>query len=274
MRVASNDNGTGNGGKSNGNGDKGAGRATTRAMTAAMTVAVMRVASNEEDDGAGWATTRAMVAASTMAAMRVASNKEGEGGKAMETVTRLAGEQRRRQWRGQWQWQQGWQARMPWPTAQPWWCSFLGWQLMRPLFLVGHVLSWRKRYVRNYVFAFCACGWGLSSSFHEIGGGKGMFLCFYVFWKQACGHPLKLLRKFAYKFQFLCIEYRTQIQNCLIGSYLKWEQPFHHPAVITSFSFVKWEWQWPPSRTSLQVHYLETRAPKTPNWLQTPHSID
>jgi hypothetical protein len=27
-------------------------------------------------------------------AMRVASNKEGEGGKAMKTVTRVAGEQR------------------------------------------------------------------------------------------------------------------------------------------------------------------------------------
>jgi hypothetical protein len=31
-RVASNDDGTGDGGKSNGNGDEGAGRATTRAM--------------------------------------------------------------------------------------------------------------------------------------------------------------------------------------------------------------------------------------------------
>ncbi len=38
-------------------------------------------------------TTRAMAAATTVAAMRVASNKEGEGGKAMETMTRLAGEQ-------------------------------------------------------------------------------------------------------------------------------------------------------------------------------------
>jgi hypothetical protein len=65
-RVASNDNGDGDGGKSNGDGDEGAGRATIRAMVAAMTVA----------------------------AMRVASDKEGEGGKAMETVTRLAGEQR------------------------------------------------------------------------------------------------------------------------------------------------------------------------------------
>jgi hypothetical protein len=65
-RVASHDNGNGDGGKSDGNGDKGAGRATMRAMTAARTVAAMRVASNEE----------------------------GEGGKAMEMVTRLAGEQR------------------------------------------------------------------------------------------------------------------------------------------------------------------------------------
>jgi hypothetical protein len=68
-RVGSNDNGDGNGGKSDGNGNKGAGRATTKAMAAATTVA----------------------------AMRVASNKEGESCKAMEMVTRLAGEQRQRQ---------------------------------------------------------------------------------------------------------------------------------------------------------------------------------
>ncbi len=67
-RVASDDDGDGDGGKSNGDGDKGAGRATMRAM----------------------------VAATTVAAMRVASNEEGEGGKAMETVTRLAGKQWRR----------------------------------------------------------------------------------------------------------------------------------------------------------------------------------
>ncbi len=64
-RLASNDDGDGNGGKSNGNGNEGAGQATTRVMAAAMTVA----------------------------AMRVVSDKEGEGGKAMETVTRLAGKQ-------------------------------------------------------------------------------------------------------------------------------------------------------------------------------------
>ncbi len=64
-RVASNDDGNGDGGKSNGDSDKGAGQVTTRAMAAAMTVAAMRVASDEE----------------------------GEGGKAMETVTRLAGKQ-------------------------------------------------------------------------------------------------------------------------------------------------------------------------------------
>jgi hypothetical protein len=52
-RVASNEDGAGNGGKSNGNGDKGAGQATRRVMAAATTVAVMRVASNEEDEGAG-----------------------------------------------------------------------------------------------------------------------------------------------------------------------------------------------------------------------------
>ena len=95
-RVASDDNGAGNGGKSDGNGNEGAGRATMRAMAAARTVAAMRVASNKEDKGAGQATTRAMAAATTVAAMRVASDKEGEGGNAMETVTRLAGEQRRR----------------------------------------------------------------------------------------------------------------------------------------------------------------------------------
>ncbi len=42
---------------------------------------------------AGQATTRAMVVATTVAVMRVASNKEGEGSKAMEMVTRLAGDQ-------------------------------------------------------------------------------------------------------------------------------------------------------------------------------------
>ncbi len=118
-RVASNDNGAGDGGKSNGDRDKGVGQATTRAIAAAMTVAAMRMASNEEDEGAGQATTRAMAAATTVAAMRVASNKEGEGGKAMETVTRLAGKQRRWQQRWQWRWRQGWRARMPWQTAPP-----------------------------------------------------------------------------------------------------------------------------------------------------------
>jgi hypothetical protein len=66
-RVASNDDGNGNGGKSNGKGKEGVGQATTRVMAAATTVA----------------------------AMRVASDKKGEGGKAMEMVTRLAGEQQR-----------------------------------------------------------------------------------------------------------------------------------------------------------------------------------
>ncbi len=73
-RVASDDDGDGDGGKSDGDGDKGAGQATTRAMAAATTVAAMRVASNEK----------------------------GEGGKAMETVTRLAGKQRQWQRRGLW----------------------------------------------------------------------------------------------------------------------------------------------------------------------------
>jgi hypothetical protein len=94
MRVASDDDGAGDGGKSDSNGDEGAGQAIMRAMAVATTVAAMRVASIEEDEGAGRVTTWAMAAATTVAAMRVASNKEGEGGKAMETVTRLAGEQR------------------------------------------------------------------------------------------------------------------------------------------------------------------------------------
>ncbi len=88
-RVASDDDGNGDGGKSDGNSDKGAGRATTREMAAAMTVAAMRVASDEE----------------------------GEGGKAMETVTRLAGKQRQRRQRGQWRWRRGWRARM-WAMAR------------------------------------------------------------------------------------------------------------------------------------------------------------
>ncbi len=76
-------------------GDKGAGRGTMRVMAVATTVAAMRMASNKEDKGGGRATTRAMAAVTTVVAMRVASDKEGEGGKAMEMVTRLAGEQRR-----------------------------------------------------------------------------------------------------------------------------------------------------------------------------------
>jgi hypothetical protein len=104
VKVASNDYCAGDSGKSNGDGDEDEGRATTRAMAAATTVVAMRVASNEEDKGAGQATTRVMAATTTVVAMRVASNKEGEGGKAMEMVTRLAGEQRQQQRRGQWQW--------------------------------------------------------------------------------------------------------------------------------------------------------------------------
>jgi hypothetical protein len=53
MRVASDDDGAGDGGKSDGDGNEGAGRATMRAMAAATTVSAMRVASNEEDEGAG-----------------------------------------------------------------------------------------------------------------------------------------------------------------------------------------------------------------------------
>jgi hypothetical protein len=64
-RMASDDDGNGDGGKSDGDGDEGAGRATMRATAAATTVAAIRVASDEE----------------------------GEGGKAMETVTRSVGKQ-------------------------------------------------------------------------------------------------------------------------------------------------------------------------------------
>ncbi len=111
-RVASDDDGAGDGGKSDGNGDEVAGRVTTRTMVVATTVAAMRVASNEEDEGAGQATMRAMAAAMTVA-----------------------------------------------------------------LFFVGHVLFWRKRYVQNYVSAFCACGWGLVLSTKLLAGK----VCFYVF---------------------------------------------------------------------------------------------
>jgi hypothetical protein len=44
-------------------------------------------------------------------------------------------------------------------------------------FLVGPVLSWRERFMRNYSFAFCACGWGLAL-FRNFWAGK---VCFYVF---------------------------------------------------------------------------------------------
>ncbi len=98
----------------------------------------------------------------------------------METVTRLAGEQRWWQRRGQWWWQQGWRARMPWQTAPPWWCSFLGLAVNAPPFLVGHVLSWCKRYVWNYVFAFCASGWGLLLSTKLLAGKVCVYvLCFF-----------------------------------------------------------------------------------------------
>ncbi len=76
-RVESDDNGDGDGGKSNGDGNKSGGQATTRAMAATMTVA-----GNNEG---------------IVMAMRVPSNKKGEGGKAMGMVTRVGGEQQRRQ---------------------------------------------------------------------------------------------------------------------------------------------------------------------------------
>jgi hypothetical protein len=47
-------------------------------------------------------------------------------------------------------------------------------------FLVGPVLSWRERYVGNYVFAFCACGWGLVL-FGNFWVGKVSFYVFMCF---------------------------------------------------------------------------------------------
>ncbi len=180
MRVASNDDGAGDGGKSNGDGDKGVGRATTRAMASATTVAAMKVASNEEDKGVGRGTTRAMAAATTVVVMRVASDKEGEGGKAMEMVTRLAGKQRQWQQRGQWRWRQGWRARMPWRTAQPWRCSFLGLAVDAPPFFSRPCFILAQKVCAKLCFCIL-CLWMGSSTFHKIVGGKGMFLCFYVF---------------------------------------------------------------------------------------------
>jgi hypothetical protein len=57
---------------------------------------------------------------------------------------------------------------------------FLGCRLMRPIFLVGPVLPWHERYVQNFCFCML-CLWMGSSTFQEFLGGKGMFLCFYVF---------------------------------------------------------------------------------------------
>ncbi len=62
---------------------------------------------------------------------------------------------------------------------------------MCPLFLVGHVLSWRKRYAWNYVFAFCACLWGLVLS-TKLMAGKVCFYVFMFFWKRACGQGLSV----------------------------------------------------------------------------------
>jgi hypothetical protein len=190
-RVASNDDGAGDSGKNNGNGDESAGQVTTRAMAAATTVVAMRVSSNEEDKGAGWATMRVMAVATTVVAMRVASKKEGEGGKAMEMVTRLAGKQWQRQQKGQWQWQRGWRARMPWQTAPPWWCYLLGLAVdAPPFFSLPYFILVQKVCAK---LCFCILSlWMGSSTFHEIVGRKCMFLCFYVFWKQAYGQGLTL----------------------------------------------------------------------------------
>jgi hypothetical protein len=52
-----------------------------------------------------------------------------------------------------------------------------------PLFLVGPVISWRERYVQNYVFAFWACGWGLVL-FRNFWAGKVFFYVFMFFEKE------------------------------------------------------------------------------------------
>jgi hypothetical protein len=86
MRVARDNDGNGDSGKSDGNGNEGGGQVTaTRAKAAAMTVV-----GNNEGDGDNNEGGR---------------QTEGEGGKAMAAVTRVAGEQRRWQQRGQWCWQ-------------------------------------------------------------------------------------------------------------------------------------------------------------------------
>ncbi len=51
IRVASNDNCNGDGGKSNGNGDKGGGQATMRAMVVATTVAGDNEGNCDGDEG-------------------------------------------------------------------------------------------------------------------------------------------------------------------------------------------------------------------------------
>ncbi len=50
---------------------------------------------------------------------------------------------------------------------------------MRSHFVIGPVLSLCERYVRNYVFAFCACGWG-RVLFRNFWAGKVCF-CVFVF---------------------------------------------------------------------------------------------
>jgi hypothetical protein len=78
-RVASNDNGNGDGGKSNGNSDEGGGQVTMRGMVVATTVAGDNEDNHNGDNG----------------------NKESEGAKAMAMVTRVASKQWQRQQREQ-----------------------------------------------------------------------------------------------------------------------------------------------------------------------------
>ncbi len=74
--------------------------------------------------------------------------------------------------------------------AQPWRCSFLGLAVDAPPFFSRPCFILARKVCAKLCFCIF-CLWMGSSTFHEIVGGKGMFLCFYVFWKWACGHPLR-----------------------------------------------------------------------------------
>jgi hypothetical protein len=80
---------------------------------------------------------------------------------------------------------------------------------MHPLFLVGHVLSWRERYVQNYVFAFCAYGWGLVLSTKLLVGK----VCFYVFMFIENEPVDKVYGWYPSKYTIVEIQHRSYFQN-------------------------------------------------------------